>query len=523
MTEHVFLHYYELSSIKDSINSIESYIGIYLDYLKSADPLYFRDTSVMTTQIFLNDLNTIYSKFNALYAVHPKQKRGLINGLGSIIKSITGNLDHNDAHHYNQAIQTLQKNQNIIGNKLNSGISINKQMLESFNITLSTIISNENKIHTTLNEIITDVNMTNYHLSDYIKINCLCNMIKSNLRNILDFVTMLENAIAFSKLGITHHSVINFENIMFMSNVLTKLYHKQEMLTNENTELRDYYDIITCGSFYTDNRIVFALKFPIMYKNTYTYYHLFPTPTLIPPKPYMAMNGEKHQYMEEECKQFQETYYCEETSFTLTSRPDDCIYSLILKHEISANCQYTAITIDFELLQKLDDYHYTMTCPQRTKSQLLCDDEEIRFIQGTYLIEVPEGCSFTTASSSVKNYRNKIKGQTIKLISFQLSNITILNNAQPLKLERVPLEQLYKLQALLEKEELQQIQPFDPKINSNLVLTVPLYVLVIATAGILVWKKLKSRRPTTTTTTTRAQDVELAPTVQPFFTGRSSE
>ncbi|XP_047990885.1 uncharacterized protein LOC125230016 [Leguminivora glycinivorella] len=263
-----------------------------------------------------------------------------------------------------------------------------------------------------------------------------------------------------------------------------------------------------------------------MYKNTYTYYHLFPTPTynstiLIPPKPYMAMNDEKHQYMEQECKRFQETYYCEETFFTLASKPDDCIYSLILNQEISATCQYTAFTSDFEMLQRLDDYHYAITCPRRTKLQLLCDSEEIRFIQGTYLIEVPEGCMFTTASSSVKNYKNEIKGQAIKLISFQMSNISIRNTAQPLKLERIPLEQLYKLEALLEKEEpLRQLRTIDIKDNDHLYWIIPLYALIAVAAGILLWRKLKTRR---STTIPNVQDVELAPAGQPFFTGRSSQ
>jgi hypothetical protein len=527
MTEHVFLHYYDLSSIRDSISNVESHIGIYLEYIKSADPLYFRDTSVTTNQIFLNDLKSIYGKFNGLSKTHSKQKRGLINGLGTIIKSITGNLDHDDARHFNNAIQTLQKNQDVIGNKLNSGISFNKQMLETFNVTLSTIVSNENKIRVTLNEILRDVNMTNYRLSDYIKINCLCNLIKSNLQNILDYVNMLENAVAFSKLGITHHSVVGSDSIMFMSNVLFKLYDKQEMLINENTEIRDYYDIITCGSFYADNRIVFVLKFPIMYKNTYTYYQLFPTPTynstiLIPPKPYLAVSGDKHQYMEKECKQFQEIYYCEEAFFTMTSRSDDCIYLLILKHEITANCQYTAFKTNFELLQKLDDYHYAITCPQRTKSRLLCDEEETRFIEGTYLIEIPEGCSFTTKSTSLKNYRNQIKGKAIKLLSFQLSNITVMNSARPLKLEKVPLDQLYKLEALLEKDVVQELEKFHSENNTHLIWTGPLYVLIFIVIGIMVWRKQKSCR-STRNEAPRNPGVELAPTGPPFFSGRSSQ
>jgi hypothetical protein len=314
-----------------------------------------------------------------------------------------------------------------------------------------------------------------------------------------------------------------------MSNILLKLYDKQEMLINENTEIRDYYDIISCGSFYADNRIVFVLKFPIMYKNTYTYYHLFPTPTynstiLIPPKPYLAVSGDKHQYMETECKRFHEVYYCEEAFFTMTSRSDDCIYLLILKQEIAASCQYTAFKTNFELFQKFDDYHYAITCPERTKSNLLCDEEEIRFIEGTYLIEIPEGCSFITASTSVRNYKNQIKGRPLKLLSFQLSNVTILNSAHPLKLEKVPLDQLYNLEALLEKENTLHIPNLSDENNRHLIWTGPIYIVIAIIIGVILWRKSKLYWSTRRNEAPSNPAVELTPAgPPPFFTGRSSQ
>lgn len=518
-TEHAFLHYYELDRIKDSIRNIEGYLDTYIEYIKSADPIYFSDTSLVINQILISMLETIYDKFNTMYK-HPRNKRGLINGLGSIIKSITGNLDHEDALFYSKAINILQNNQNSLKDKYNAGITLNKQILQTFNMTLSTIVSNEFKIHIKLNEIMSNVNMTNFRLSDFIKINSLFNLLKINLQNILNCITSLENALSFSKLSVTHHSVISSQNINFMFNILRNQYEPSELLVHENTEIRDYYDIIECGSYYVDNVIVFVLKFPIMHLDTFTYYHLFSTPTfnntiLIPPKPYLAMNSNNYHYMDGECKRFQEIYYCPEVDLIATSKPNDCIYQLILKQEICSSCSLVQFKAGTEIIQKLDDFHYILSFIKETRIEYRCDREEYQSLLGTYLFEVPEGCTVSTKLNHIKNYKNLIKGTPIKLLSFPVFKINIENKDKPLLLENVPLEQINKLQNLIEKENILNLDALQDK--SYHYWTVPIYTVLCIiglVAGILYLKKGHKRNQETSVT--QATD---GGRTQPFFLG----
>lgn len=51
-----------------------------------------------------------------------RSKRGL-NGLGSIIKSVSGNLDYTDALKYENVIAILQKNENNLAIEINHQIS----------------------------------------------------------------------------------------------------------------------------------------------------------------------------------------------------------------------------------------------------------------------------------------------------------------------------------------------------------------------------------------------------------------
>lgn len=104
-------------------------------------------------------------------------------------------------------------------------------------------------------------------------------------------------------------------------------------------------------------------------------------------------------------------------------------------------------------MQKLDDKHFLITCTNKTKIRFFCDQESTyQSLYGTYLIEVPEGCGFSTKVHTVRNYENQLRGIPIKLLTFQLTNITIENIDRPLLLENIPLDEVYRLESLIEKE-----------------------------------------------------------------------
>lgn len=158
--EHTFIHYYELDKIRDSIESLESNLLAYSNYLGTTDPKYFRNFLV-SNQALQDKFTLITKKYNSLSTSSLRYKRGLINGLGSVIKSITGNLDHDDAVSYTRAISILQKNQEHLRSSFIRGISLNQHLIQSYNLTISTIVNNQYKIFTQINEVTREINMTN--------------------------------------------------------------------------------------------------------------------------------------------------------------------------------------------------------------------------------------------------------------------------------------------------------------------------------------------------------------------------
>lgn len=512
-SEHVFIHYFDLDKIKSSITSLGLHIVAFNDYIKQADPKYFRNFLV-SREILLDNIELIKAKYNSLSIseINVRNKRGLINGAGSIIKFITGNLDQEDAIKYTKAISALQKNQESLQSAFSKSITLNKQLLSSVNSMLSTIATNQYRIHTQINEVIREINMTNYGLSDFIKMTSLYNLLQVNCFKILDSLTLLENSISFSKLHVTHHSVLTVDNIRYISETLTTLYQPDEILVNTHTNLRDYYELLKSGSYYVDNMVVFILKFPIMYKNTYSYYHLYPTPThnntiIVPPNPYLAMDAERYQYMDQQCPKFKDNYYCQESAFLFSnSNHEDCLHHLILKQDISTNCLYTSFTTTSEIWQKIDDAHYILVCPNHTKIQLSCEGEHFDSIQGTYLLYIPEGCSATTEMNAMKNYMNKIQGRPMKLLSFELTNVSIKNPVNPLKLENIQLDKLYELETLVEKETI--TFPETTATTTFSYWTLPLYFVIVIIGCLILYRKYK-KRSQEGVTAVPTDDVEL--------------
>lgn len=102
---HSFLFYINLEDIQSKVDSIKLQLNDYSPLINNK-----------TSSLFEPHINYLSSKLEQislqLYSFEPsRNKRGLVDGLGSIIKSISGNLDHTDAIKYNDAIRILQGNE----------------------------------------------------------------------------------------------------------------------------------------------------------------------------------------------------------------------------------------------------------------------------------------------------------------------------------------------------------------------------------------------------------------------------
>lgn len=484
---HSFLQSIDLHDIEINIQLVYSQ----LDTIKSQ--LHGKDTKFLY-ESQLNYLSTKIDKASTeLRNLQPNRpKRGIVDGLGSIIKSISGNLDYTDALKYDHAISILNNNQDKLVNELSSRISLNKDWMTHHTQILSQIIDNQSKINNTIQLILKS---SNYGEDIYIrltKLNQLLTITGENIDDLLLELRRIENIIAFTRASSTHHSMIGIDSLSSIVAKLRTLYNKEQIL---DIELREFYDVILPSSYYSGTRLVLVLKIPIVTSDRYNLYKLSILPNknnqiIIPPSPYIATNDETFVYIEAECPKLKAHYLCEEKfNRQILSQPD-CIRKLLTEQSVDTTCKKMSIILTREAMEKLDDKYYALVLPEPTKVQLYCGSKEDHTVlKGSYLATIPRHCHLRTRKFMIMNEENHLIGQPIKISQFT-NETAPTASAASLHLNTINLAELHRSEdKILYQPPLQLDDVTDSTLYHT---TLPFYILVSGAtllAGILLWRR----------------------------------
>lgn len=409
---HTFLQYINLIDIEDQIQQLQNQLQNYKSQLSNN-----------TYTLYEFQINYLTDKLgkvsNQLQSLEPNRvKRGLIDSLGSVVKSVTGNLDYTDALKYNHAINILQNNQDKLANEFNNQISLNKEWMNKSNNVLIQLVENQVKINETLRVLLNVTDKTD-DLIKYTRFSQILTILSNNVDDLMLELIKIENTLAFIRASSTHHSSLDIDSLRIMVNRLEKIYSKDEIL---RLELREYYNIISPGSYFNEKQIVIVFKFPIVSKDIYDLYRLSIVPNknqqaLIPTYPFIATNDKSFVYIEAECSKYNNWYLCEKEVTHQIRTKSDCIQELISNQALQESCQFTTVFMSKEAMEKLDDQHYILSFPHPTKIQLVCGREDFISLQGSYLVTIPTSCHLRTTEFTLINENDEIQGQPLKLIN----------------------------------------------------------------------------------------------------------
>lgn len=445
---HTFLQYIDLEDIENKIFLVKIQLQQISMRLQKNSSLH----DIQLEHLF----SKLNKSLNQLKSLEPRRvKRGLIDGLGSVIKSVTGNLDYTDAIKYNDAISTLTNNENNIVTELNNHISLSKDWMAKHTEVIDKLVENQMKINKSLELLVHNGSQMGISLIKYTKISQFLSIISENVDDLLTELYRIENILGFIRSSSTHHSMLEVD---VMSNILRKLkniYGKDQIL---DVELRDYYDIIKPGYYYSENTIIIIYGFPILSPNIYILYKLAILPnkyneTIIPPYPMIAINNNSYLYIEAECPKLQSIYLCDEKLNHQVRTDPDCIRTLIDRKEITKFCKPTTITLLKEAMEKLDDRYYSVVFPKRTNVQLICGREDHVNLRGSYLISIPRNCLLRTREFTIINTRDDLKGEPLKIMSFstQIDDENLLETPrETIKLNTINLDSLHEIQGNIE-------------------------------------------------------------------------
>lgn len=204
-----------------------------------------------------------------------RQKRGLVNGLGSAIKFITGNLDANDEEKYNRILQHLQTNQEALFQQIDHHYSINNKLTQELNSTIDTINSNH-KILVSEIEHLKEASSFEKHLNQVER------ALEHNqllLQLILDLTQDIENSVTFCKLRKLHPSIIKPQTLF---NVLQNLttYYGNKLPNFQGESLWDFQTHTKVNCFIGTDEIVYFLDIPILNEENLELFLLQSVPTL---------------------------------------------------------------------------------------------------------------------------------------------------------------------------------------------------------------------------------------------------
>lgn len=469
---HVLLDYVDLENLYNNFTTIinleETKISKYNQDHRSYFNIYLGDHSEYKLLV-----KNIKTKFENIFSLNERIKRGLFNFVGSANKFLFGTLDADDGEKIYKRIESLEKSNNKIIEANNIQISLSKQLTEAYNNTVSKLVKNQEILKTKINELIT---AEKWNWSSF---QTTFGQIISNLRFTDEILNDIENAITFSKLGIIHPSIISIKKLEKIFRVLSK-YHSESTLLKIN--FSDLYGLIRVRSYLHEKKIVFALSIPIIYPKEYNYYKLVPIPTnentiLIPPHPYLVLSKEDHQYQHTPCIKLQDFYLCQKEE---EINSIDCIVQ-ILRNQNPSRCHFARVEIDRPVIEKVSSDTAIILTTKNITIQQNCNSEELEYARvfGKHLVKIPSNCKLIYKSLEIGNYETKLKGQPIYLPDV-LINEKVIENSK-LKLGKIPLTELHEISNKIEMlKPIEMEESIDPEFKWTLSSSIIIIAILLA-------------------------------------------
>lgn len=453
--------------------------------------------------------NSIDEKFSHLLINHekPRQKRGLINGLGSIIKSITGNLDAEDEKRYTHILKHLESNQYKLNEQLKNQYSLNHELIEKFNKTVETIKHNELELKLKIEQLLHIVvggthNLNKLIIYDiYSQLNTLFSMILSVMKDI-------ENSLTFCKLHAMHPSIIKINDLYSELNRIYKNYNNEFPLEPTLENIPEFEKLITVNCKLHSNKIIYFLEIPINYETNFELFHLIPIPskhetefvTVILNKEYFLKSYDGQiKSLKDTCTKGT-IYQCPNKIEDTDDR--SCEKNIIL-HNDNKHCKYTKVNLKENHVETIEEINqFLVVFPIQETISASCQlGDEIKTIQGIFLIS-ENNCQMKFRNQKL-NFQEGTFGKPIILENFkieldetQIPRLTVeLNSIQDLKL---PINKF---------EDIEDYNVTADIANYSIVILYIILLIIAATMFTVLLRKkfLNSAKPS------RTQDHELQP------------
>lgn len=503
---HELIHFYDLNPIIEEINKLKNESLILQQLVETNEDYQFEISNYLKILKFAE--NRVDTKLSEILPQPQRTKRGLINALGSIFKSITGNLDYTDGERYDKLINQVQTNQIKLSKTIRTQNSLTVALIDKFNETVQQIRHNEKLLETRLRQISLFVE-TQTQRENANMITDVANQLINMFEIFISILQDIENSISFSMLQQMHPSIINTADLYVELLKIKQFLEKDEfpLKLNKNT-MHLFIKYISIKSFIYGNKVVYVLRIPISFSESFKYYHLYPVPILtesqfqviVPRNKYLIKNQLYFAYSNNPCKEiYPEHFFCANLDIEPLKANNPCEIQLLGMKDTS-NCQKMPINLSGTMITRLENSNqWIITVPNEETFKLKCNsqNEVQRLIMGTYLFEVPVSCRFSSSKGTVTNIKFFVN-QTQPMLFPDLVNKPSNQHKVPKNFMEIQLTEDMNLDDLKSiKTQMLNNQPFLSTETISYVpsvWTIACSCLMIIVVAYLIYKKMERSR-----------------------------
>lgn len=400
----------EYYRLRLNINELEK--ALTLDKTEKMEVMNF---AIITEFLF----DEIDRKLNQLIP-QSRSKRGLINGLGSVWKSITGNLDNEDGERIEQHLENLDKNQLTLKQTLESQITLTTKAIEKFESSITNLTTNQLVLRSRILQIEQALKNQKVELYHRIQFSNVYMQINTMAQSILQILETLEEAVTFAKINVMHPSIIEPEDLLDSLLQISKYVNLPVPVVKE--QILNFEALITIKAYWKKTKLNFILEVPIIDTNQYNLYHLYSCPILhqnntfqliIPNKKYLVLSDQYYSSSNELCKLIDNHFYCNNLDLINLETNQPCEVQLLLAKRPYSNCQINLIRLTSQKVQTLECNQLLLINPSDQQINFKCKDlSETRILtSGTYIVTNQNNCVIQISNQKFAHIQTDILNQ----------------------------------------------------------------------------------------------------------------
>lgn len=423
-------------------------------------------------------------------------KRGLIDPLGSLIKVITGNLDHEDAIRYENLMSNIKTREEAISNK----VTIISEMMDHI-INSSKIINDNTKL---FNDRINKLEQLAKQKADESLLLYTTNIFHlfiNNFRSISNKLSDVETSLALSKASVLHKAIINSTEMLSLLKEISNYGNLMYSVSSKN--LMNLEETFNVKTYLKDNHIKFIIDVPLVESVSFTYYKLYPLPMfqqstnqtliIIPDYPFLLQNETSYRHITKGCREITaQEYLCSDNNIA-PYISESCIEQLLQYKQHLTKCHAQRVEIEDITIQKIEENRYILYLRHKKILTQSCGDDVTREqLRGTYILTTDTPCDISIQGLFIKGNRFRELGKSqdgLPIINLPLLPDQAVFETEVLKLKSNNLDDVQHLNYLLQKSV-----KSDPKlysVKSLSIATVVLYTVFFFILTYLAYQKLK--------------------------------